>query len=523
MNNNENIHNLLNKIRDYGNSVDTNNIKNLFASNPNRFEEFSCQASDWLFDFSKTPIDSTILNYLLELSELANIEALRDAMFRGKKINNTENRAVLHTALRSQENNFSELNDLYSEIQDILTKMKNFYQAIDSGAYTGSTGKKITDVVNIGIGGSDLGPRMVVEALAPYRNAIKTHFVSNIDSADIADSLKNLNAETTLFIVTSKTFTTLETIENAIYAKLWLNNRAITNIKKHFVAITSNVTEALKFGIAQENCFVFWDCIGGRYSLWGAVGLPIMLAIGCENFEALLNGAYNMDKHFLNTPPRYNIAILFGLINYYYRLCCSYNNVAVIPYEQRLKLLPNYLQQLIMESNGKTVDRNGNFITIPSGSLIWGGIGTDAQHAFFQYLHQGSEVTPVEFIAFANGFETCEQALKQRQILLANCLAQSQALLEGSDASTTDKHKHFTGNRPSITILFKKLSPYQLGQILALYEHRTFVEGILFNINSFDQWGVELGKKLATNLRNNKLTNCTNYNVKLMNFLNNSK
>lgn len=515
-----NINDILSKIKSHMTATNVQNIKHLFITNPNRIEEFSVEAEDWLFDYSKTPIDTTILNYLLKIVELAKIEKIRDAMLLGEKINNTENRAVLHMALRAPIKN-NDLQDEAQEIQVTLQKMKFFCDEVEKSGYIGATGKTITDIVNIGIGGSDLGPHMVVKALSPYNSKMNCHFVSNIDSADIADTLKTLNAETTLFIVTSKTFTTVETIENATYAKLWLKNSlGDQKINRHFVAITSAIDKAINFGIKEKNCFIFGEYIGGRYSLWGAVGLPIMLAIGVNNFEQLLNGARAMDKHFLECEAKQNIAILFGLINYYYRSCCGYNNIAVIPYEQRLSLLPNYLQQLLMESNGKAVNKLDQFINTPTSPIIWGGVGTNAQHAFFQYLHQGSEITPVEFIAFATGFETCEQAKKQRVILLANCLAQSEALLEGKEFIQNNRYKHCFGNRPSITMLFDELSPYRLGQILALYEHRTFVEGVLYNINSFDQWGVELGKILAKDIYNNKISK---YNVKLINFINKYK
>lgn len=516
------IEKLIEEIKNYIAISNVQDIKNLFSSNSNRFDEFSCQNSDLLFDFSKTPIDNTILDYLLKIVDLAQIESLRDAMFNGEKINRSEDRAVLHMSLRATPDLVEPRTELFSQIYIELQKMRLFCESIYNGTYVGFTGKIITDIVNIGIGGSDLGPRMVVKALSPYSDKIKCHFVSNVDSADIADCLKGLNAETTLFIVTSKTFSTIETLENAKYAKLWLRNKLSTELlDNHFVAITSAVEKAIKFGIKADNCFAFWDWVGGRYSLWSAVGLPIMLTIGYDNFKQLLDGAYNMDQHFLNAEPRNNIAILFGVINYYYRICCGYNNVAVIPYEQRLEFLPFYLQQLLMESNGKTVTRDGKFIKNPTGSIIWGGVGTNAQHAFFQYLHQGSDITPVEFIAFSQGFENCPQGHKQRLILLANCLAQSEALLEGSDFETEKKYKSFVGNRPSITILFEKLSPYQLGQLLSLYEHRTFVEGALFNINSFDQWGVELGKELAKKKCNKKESSTAekNYNEKLLKFL----
>lgn len=481
------------------------NIKQLFAETPDRFEQFSLSYDDLLFDFSKTPIDQKVLKHLFKIVELAEVKNLAQAMFAGELINYSEARAVLHTALREPCPN-------KAEITFELEKLRVFCSQVRDGTYKSYSNKIITDVVNIGIGGSNLGPHMVLKALAPYSNGkLKCHFVANIDSAAMADCLKNLDSTTTLFIITSKTFTTKETIENAIYAKLWLGEAW----KQQFVAITSNIEKAKNFGIKPEHCFCFWDWVGGRYSLWSSVALPIVLAIGFDNFKALLAGAHTMDQHFLHSKAEHNMALLFGVINYYYRMCCNYNNVAIVPYEQRLVLLPNYLQQLLMESNGKIVDRNGAFVAHPTGAIIWGDVGTNAQHAFFQLLHQGSEKIPVEFIAFAQGFEDSEQAYKQRQMLLANCLAQSQALLEGKEHK--ELHKYFAGNRPSITILLKKLTPYQLGQLLALYEHRTFVEGALFNINSFDQWGVELGKTLAKDLYEDKVEK--KYTKSLLKFL----
>ena len=519
------IDKLIEEIKSYISISNVQDIKKLFRRDSNRFDAFSCENCGLLFDFSKTPIDNIILNNLLKIVDLVQIEALRDAMFSGAKINISEDRAVLHTALRSTPDSTLTKTELDKQIYIELQKMREFCASIHNGTYVGCTRKVITDIVNIGIGGSDLGPRTVVRALSPYSDKIRCHFVSNVDSSDIADCLKGLNAETTLFIITSKTFTTIETLENAKYARLWLSNKLSTQLlDKHFVAITSAVEKAIEFGIKADNCFAFWDWVGGRYSLWGAVGLPIMLAIGYDNFKQLLAGAYNMDQHFIKVEAKNNIPILFGLINYYYRMCCGYNNVAVIPYEQRLEFLPSYLQQLLMESNGKTVNRRGDFIKNPTGALIWGGVGTNAQHAFFQFLHQGSDITPVEFIAFSKGFECCPQAHHQRRILLANCLAQSESLLEGDDGDTKESYKSFTGNRPSITILFEKLTPYNLGQLLSLYEHRTFVEGALYNINSFDQWGVELGKELAKKMRNkdNKLVAEKKYNEKLLIFLRNN-
>ena len=391
-----------------------------------------------------------------------------------------------------------------------------FADAVRSGSASGATGKKITDIVNIGIGGSDLGPAMATLALAPWHDGPRAHFVSNVDGAHIHDTLKGLDPETTLFIIASKTFTTIETMTNAETAQKWIEaalGKSAT--AHHFVAVSTALDKVAKFGIASDRVFGFWDWVGGRYSLWGAIGLPIMIAVGPENFRAFLAGAHAMDEHFRTAPPEENIPILMGLVGFWHRVICGYPARAVIPYDQRLSRFPAYLQQLDMESNGKRVTLDGTAAATPTGPLVWGEPGTNGQHAFFQLLHQGTDVIPVEFLAAAVGHEP--DLRHHHDLLLANVLAQSAALMKGrtleeARAQMLDKgmaaaevdriapHRVFTGNRPSITLLYKTLDPYTFGRLIALYEHRVFVEGVLFGINSFDQWGVELGKELATGL-----------------------
>lgn len=480
-------------------------IKQLFVKDQRRFHDFSCKANDILVDYSKMPLDQQALDLLLSLANAAGVGELRQQMFNGTKINLSEKRSVLHTALRLPETAKLELDgkNIVEEVHNVLKRMEQFSTAILKQHYLGYTGKPITDIVNIGIGGSDLGPRMVCQALKPYAGDLRCHFVSNIDAADISDCLASLNAETTLFIITSKSFTTLETLTNADWAKNWLTlNISKEAVSKHFVAVTSAVTQAGEFGITRENCFAFWDWVGGRYSVWSAVGLPIMLYIGIQNFRLFLQGAQHMDQHFIEAAPSQNAPLLLGLIDYYKRACCDFMTTAIVPYEQRLKFLPLYLQQLCMESNGKGAKGDGQPLSSPCGSIIWGATGTNGQHAFFQFLHQSADIVPVEFIVFAKGHELDAFSLKQHNMLLANCLAQSEALLSGEviAQAISDYTRYFSGNRPSITIACEKLTPYCLGQLLAMYEHRVFVEGVLLNINSFDQWGVELGKAVAQNL-----------------------
>ncbi|ESY52040.1 glucose-6-phosphate isomerase [Mesorhizobium sp. LNJC372A00] len=493
-------------------------MREAFAADPKRFETFSASDGDLLLDWSKCAVDQGTMELLEKLAAAADLEGRRAAMFSGKKINITEDRAVLHTALRNLSGKGVAVDgqDVKADVLSVLDAMGAFADAIRSGKAAGATGKKITDIVNIGIGGSDLGPAMATLALAPYHDGPRAHYVSNIDGAHIHDTLKGLSAETTLFIIASKTFTTVETMTNAETAREWVQKALGKEaVGKHFAAVSTALDLVSKFGIEADRVFGFWDWVGGRYSLWGAIGLPVMIAIGPRNFRAFLDGAHEMDEHFRTAPLQKNLPALLGLVGWWHRVICGYPARAVIPYDQRLSRLPAYLQQLDMESNGKGVTLDGTPVTTPTGPLVWGEPGTNGQHAFFQLLHQGTDSIPVEFLAAAVGHEP--DLKHQHDLLLANCLAQSEALMKGrtldearaqmlakgmkpADVDRIAPHRVFSGNRPSVTILYRKLDPRTFGRLIALYEHRVFVEGTLFNINSFDQWGVELGKELATGL-----------------------
>jgi len=494
------------------------NIAAAFAADEARFKRFSLTFDDLLFDFSKTALDGKALTLLENLSQAAGIEAKRAAMFSGQPINETEQRPALHVALRAaptEDIRAGSLN-IVAEVHAVLAKMETFSEGVRQGKICGATDKAFTDIVNIGIGGSDLGPRMVARALRPYHDGPRCHFVSNIDGADIADHLANLNPETTLFILVSKTFTTLETMSNARIARQWivetLGEAAVAN---HFVAVSTAHDKVEDFGIDKRHIFGFWNWVGGRLSVWSAVGLAVMIAIGSRAFGDFLAGARAMDGHFLNSPHQANIPVMLGLIGFFHRVICGYPTRAILPYEQRLHHLPAYLQQLDMESNGKQVCLDGHSSTLPTAPIIWGEVGTNAQHAFFQLLHQGTESVPVEFVLFAQGHE--QNLGDEHRQLVANCLAQAQALVVGKSAAVAQTeliaqgfsskqaqiqapHRAFPGNRPSLLLVQNKLTPFSLGRLLALYEHRMFVEGVLFNINSFDQWGVELGKTLTTEI-----------------------
>ncbi|SDA95048.1 glucose-6-phosphate isomerase [Mesorhizobium qingshengii] len=493
-------------------------MRQAFAADPQRFEKFSATDGDLLLDWSKCAVDAVTMDLLEKLAKAADLESRRAAMFAGKKINLTEDRAVLHTALRNLTGKGVTVDgqDVKADVIAVLDAMGAFADAVRSGKAAGATGKKITDIVNIGIGGSDLGPAMATLALAPYHDGPRAHYVSNIDGAHIHDTLKGLSAETTLFIIASKTFTTVETMTNAETARKWVQEALGKDaVGKHFAAVSTALDLVAKFGIAADRVFGFWDWVGGRYSVWGAIGLPVMIAVGPRNFRAFLDGAHEMDEHFRTAPIQENLPALLGLVGWWHRVICGYPARAVIPYDQRLSRLPAYLQQLDMESNGKSVTLEGVAVTTPTGPLVWGEPGTNGQHAFFQLLHQGTDFIPVEFLAAAVGHEP--KLRHQHDLLLANCLAQSEALMKGrtleearaqmlakgmkpAEVDKIAPHRVFSGNRPSMTILYRKLDPRTFGRLIALYEHRVFVEGTLFNINSFDQWGVELGKELATGL-----------------------
>lgn len=491
-------------------------ILSLF-DNPERFGTFSASADDLLLDFSKTDIDETALALLLDLASNRDVPARRDAMFRGEKINSTENRAVLHTALRSASTDPLNVDgkDVRPEIHDTRRSMERFADGIRSGAIRTAGGATFTDVVNIGIGGSDLGPAMATLALAPYHDGPRCHFVSNVDGAHISDTLAGLDPARTLIIIASKTFTTIETMTNAEAAIAWLRDALGEDVVAHLAAVSTAMNRTAAMGIMPERVFGFADWVGGRYSLWGPVGLPIMLAIGPRDFRQFLDGAAAMDAHFQSAPLSANLPVLMALVGIWHANICGYATRAVLPYDQRLSRLPAYLQQLDMESNGKGVSTDGETLSRTSGPVVWGEPGTNGQHAFYQLLHQGTAIIPAEFLIAAEGHE--QDLRLHHQLLVANCLAQSEALMvgrsadkahriaqdlgyEGDEQNLQAAHRTFPGNRPSITLAYQRLTPFVLGQIIALYEHRVFVEGVIWGINSFDQWGVELGKELAHGL-----------------------
>jgi glucose-6-phosphate isomerase len=508
----------LDELRSHRKSVAPADMRAAFAGDPDRFTKFSLIHDGFLLDWSKCAVTAGTMKLLVEIAAAADIEGRRNAMFSGQKINVTEDRAVLHVALRAPKGADIRVDgkNVVPDVHHVLAEMADFADAVRTGRARGATGEKITDVVNIGIGGSDLGPAMATLALAPFHDGPRSHYVSNIDGAHIADTLKGLDAATTLFVIASKTFTTIETMTNAETARKWVQQALGPEaVAHHFVAVSTALDKVAAFGIAPERVFGFWDWVGGRYSLWSAIGLPIMVAVGPDNFRAFLDGAHAMDQHFVSAPPLENLPFILGLVGFWHRVVCQYPARAVIPYDQRLLRLPAYLQQLDMESNGKGVMLDGTPAATPTGPLVWGEPGTNGQHAFFQLLHQGTDVIPVEFIVAANGHEP--HLKHHHDLLLANCLAQSEALMRGrtlaeakaqmsakkmseADLDRIAPHRVFTGNRPSLTVLYQKLDPATLGRLIALYEHRVFVEGSLFEINSFDQWGVELGKELATGL-----------------------
>lgn len=489
-------------------------LHTLFEINPERFNQFSVKTKNYLFDYSKNLIDQKTFDLLQSLAEECNVQSAIKAMFSGEKINETEGRAVLHTALRdfSDQEILVDGENIKPGIKRVLNQMKTFSKKIISGQHKGFSGKEITDVVNIGIGGSDLGPVMVCSALKHFKTRLDLHFVSNVDGNHIAEVTKNLNPETTLFIVASKTFTTQETMTNAESAKSWfLKAGQQEDVAKHFVALSTNVEAVKKFGIAEENIFEFWDWVGGRYSLWSAIGLSIVLSVGYENFEQLLKGAHETDVHFQNADFTENVPILMALTGIWYRNFFDAGTYAILPYSQYLDRFAAYLQQGDMESNGKCVDRNGEFVAYETGPIIWGEPGTNGQHAFYQLIHQGTELIPADFIAYA---KSCNVVSDHQDKLLANFFAQTEALAFGKpevearaeleklgvsdqEINRLVNYKVFQGNTPTNSILFNELDPFSLGQLIALYEHKIFVQGIIWNIFSFDQFGVELGKVLA--------------------------
>ncbi len=502
-------------LRDHHAKVRFRSILTLFEG-AGRAQQFSTPAGGMLLDFSKTNIDETGLGLLLELAEVSGVAAKRDAMVRGDKINVTEGRAVLHTALRAPEGSaiLVDGTDVMPALTATRARMAEFADALRRGQFRGQGGA-ITDVVNIGIGGSDLGPAMATLALAPCHDGPRLHFVSNVDGAHVADTLKGLNPETTLVIVASKTFTTVETMTNADTAKAWMG-KVVRDPAAQFVALSSAADRTTAYGIDPERVFGFEDWVGGRYSLWGPIGLGLMLAIGPQAFGDVLKGGRAMDEHFLTEPFMHNMPVLLALVGIWHNQICAHTTRAVLPYDQRLLRLPAYLQQLEMESNGKRVAMDGSDLAVESGPVVWGEPGTNGQHAFYQLIHQGTRTVPCEFLVARQGHEP--DLAHQHFLLVSNCLAQSEALMRGrtlaeataimakkgfsgAELERQARHRVFPGNRPSTTLAYPKLTPFVLGQIIALYEHRVFVEGVILGINSFDQWGVELGKELALALQ----------------------
>jgi glucose-6-phosphate isomerase len=478
-------------------------IRGLFAADPGRFEAFSVSTGGMLLDFSKTSVTGQTLGLLLDLAERAGVASKRNAMFAGEKINNTENRAVLHTALRNLTGApvYVDGVDVMPQVREMRERLFAFAEGVRSGDIAAADGERFTDVVNIGIGGSDLGPVMVTAALKPYHDGPRLHFVSNVDAAHLSDTLKTLDPARTLFIIASKTFTTVETMTNAHSARRWLVAALGEGaVPAHFAAVSTARGKIEAFGIRAENTFGFWDWVGGRYSVWSAIGLPVMIAIGAENFSAFLAGAQAMDEHFRGAPMSDNLPVLLALLGIWHRDVCKYPARAVLPYDQRLARLPAYLQQLDMESNGKCVKHDGTPVTRPTGPLVFGEPGTNGQHAFYQLLHQGTDVIPCEFLVAAQGHEVEMQ--DHHDLLIANCLAQAQALMQGRTLAEAggNPHRVFPGNRPSLMLAYRRLDPETLGKLIALYEHRIFTEAAIWDINAFDQWGVELGKELATRL-----------------------
>jgi len=505
-------------LRAHADTMRAARIVDLFAADADRFARFSARHDDLLLDYSKNRVNDETMQLLLKLARASKLVERRAAMFAGEKINATEGRAVLHVALRNPDRRrpFAvDGRDVTADVEAVLVAMTAFANAVRGGTIRGATGKPFTDVVNLGIGGSDLGPAMVTLALAPWHDGPRVHYVSNVDGAHLHDTLKGLDPATTLFLIASKTFTTLETMTNAASARDWLvaalGEKAIGD---HFAAISTAIPKVKAFGIAEDRIFGFWDWVGGRYSVWSAIGLPVMLAIGPENFRAFLAGGAAMDDHFLEAPLERNLPVLLALIGVWYRSLMGMPTQAVIPYDQRLSRFAAHLQQLDMESNGKTTRRDGRPVEGPTGPVVWGEPGTNGQHAFFQLIHQGTDVIPVDFLLAA---EPNEAMGDHHAKLVANCLAQAEALMKGkkervvraelvaaglpkAEIDALTPHKVFPGNRPSNTILYRRLDPFTLGRLLALYEHKVFVQGVIFDVNSFDQWGVELGKQLATEL-----------------------
>ncbi|PPC94291.1 MAG: glucose-6-phosphate isomerase [Methylotenera sp.] len=508
------------KLCQHQQNIASIHMRDLFAKDPNRFNKFHLQFDDILLDYSKHRIDETTMPLLFQMAREAKIENWRDRMFSGEKINITEDRAVLHTALRNRANIpvMVDGKDVMPEVNAVLAQMRQFSDSVRNGSWLGYTGKRITDIVNIGIGGSDLGPVMVCDALTPYASPdLKAHFVSNIDGAHLMRALDKCNPETTLVIVASKTFTTQETMTNAHSARKWFLESAKdeAHIAKHFVALSTNAKAVSDFGIDTANMFAFWDWVGGRYSLWSAIGLSIALYIGMDNFEDLLTGGFEMDQHFRTAPLEQNMPVITALIGVWYNNFFHVDSQAILPYDQGMARFPAYLQQADMESNGKFIDRNGDRVQYKTGPVIWGEAGTNGQHAFYQLIHQGTQIVPCDFLMPVHShYKVGKNGNTHHKILLANFLAQTQSLMlgktkeearaelekQGLDKDSLEAllpHKVFEGNRPTTSIMFDQLTPNTLGKLIALYEHKIFVQGIIWDINSYDQWGVEYGKQIA--------------------------
>ncbi len=496
--------------------ISTVHMRDLFAQDPARFEHFSLRLGEILFDYSKNRITQQTIDLLIDLASQAGLQARIEAMFNGEKINTTEKRAVLHVALRNRSNRpiFVDGKDVMPEVNAVLSKMRSFSEKVRSGAWQGYTGKAITDIVNIGIGGSDLGPKMVCEALKPYaKPGLHVHFVSNVDSTDLVETLKKVNPETVLFLVASKTFTTQETMTNAQSARKWFLETAKDEkaIARHFAAMSTNAAAVTKFGIDPENMFEFWDWVGGRYSTWSAIGLSIALYLGMDRFEELLSGAYAVDEHFRTTPFEQNIPVLMGLLGVWYNNFFEADSQAILPYDQYLVHFPAYFQQGDMESNGKRVTHQGEWVDYSTGPIVWGQPGTNGQHAFYQLIHQGTKLIPCDFLVAAQS----QNPLGAHQdILISHCLAQTEAMMKGRTTEEAQAElaaqgmggeeltrmsiaKTFPGNIPTNTLVYPRLTPFVLGALVALYEHKIFTQGVIWNVNSYDQMGVELGKVLA--------------------------
>ncbi len=504
------------RLADHAHALSNLSLRALFQGDPQRFQRYSLQVGDLLLDYSKNLIVDDTLPSLVELARQGELEKWRARMFAGEVINNTEGRAVLHVALRHQGPGQFKVDgeDVLPKVREVLGQMYRFTEMLRSGIWRGYSGRAITDIVNIGIGGSDLGPAMVTQALTPYhRRDLRAHFVSNVDGTHLAEVLRLLDPQTTLFIIASKTFTTQETMMNAHTARQWFlaTEAKETDIHRHFVAVSTNTQAVKSFGIDPANMFAFWDWVGGRYSLWSAIGLPICLMIGVDGFKELLRGGYDMDQHFLQAPLAANMPVILGLLGIWYSNFLGAESYAVLPYDQYLARLPAFLQQLDMESNGKRVNRYGQLLDYTTGPIVWGEPGTNGQHAFYQLIHQGTRLIPADFIA---SVESHNPVAEHHVTLLSNFFAQTEALMKGkteAEARTELQqaglsgdpleqllpHKVFPGNRPTNSLLLQRLTPHSLGMLLALYEHKVFVQGAIWQVNSYDQWGVELGKQLA--------------------------